>query len=146
MAMAPASTSPASSRTVGAGLCMTATASLPNRRRPKTIRRRRGKTPTGCRASWRTWWRRGPSIWQLWKPSRAIRPGVLVAGTNCVATDAVCMAVMGYDPLAVRGAPPFEKCDSTLQLAEELGVGPRDLRRIEMVGTPLREALFRYRV
>lgn len=80
------------------------------------------------------------------KPSRAIRPGVLVAGTNCVATDAVCMAVMGYDPMAVRGAPPFEKCDSTLQLAEELGVGPRDLRRIELVGTPLREALFRYRI
>jgi len=80
------------------------------------------------------------------KPSRAIRPGVLVAGTNCVATDAVCMAVMGYDPLAVRGAPPFEKCDSTLQLAEELGVGPRDLRRIELVGTPLRQALFQYRV
>jgi len=80
------------------------------------------------------------------KPSRAIRPGVLVAGTNCVATDAVCMAVMGYDPMAVRGAPPFEKCDSTLQLAEELGVGPRDLRRIEVVGTPVREALFRYRV
>jgi len=80
------------------------------------------------------------------KPSRAIRPGVLVAGSNCVATDAVCMAVMGYDPMAIRGAPPFETCDSTLQLAEELGVGPRDLRRIEMVGTPVREALFRYRV
>jgi uncharacterized protein (DUF362 family) len=80
------------------------------------------------------------------KPSRAIRPGVLVAGTNCVATDAVCMAVMGYDPMAVRGAPPFEKCDSTLQLAEELGVGPRDLRRIELTGVPLREALFRYRL
>jgi len=80
------------------------------------------------------------------KPSRAVRPGVLVAGTNCVATDAVCMAVMGYDPMAVRGVPPFEKCDSTLQLAEELGVGPRDLRRIELVGTPVREALFRYRV
>jgi uncharacterized protein (DUF362 family) len=80
------------------------------------------------------------------RPSRAIRPGVLVAGTNCVATDAVCMAVMGYDPLAVRGTAPFEKCDSTLQLAEELGVGPRDLRRIELVGVPVREALFRYRV
>jgi uncharacterized protein (DUF362 family) len=80
------------------------------------------------------------------KPSRAIRPGVLVAGTNCVATDAVCMAVMGYDPMAVRGTPPFEKCDSTLQLAEALGVGPRDLRRIELAGTPLREALFHYRV
>jgi len=80
------------------------------------------------------------------KPSRAISPGVLVAGTNCVATDAVCMAVMGYDPMAVRGMAPFEKCDSTLQLAEELGVGPRDLKRIEVVGTPIREAMFRYRV
>jgi len=79
------------------------------------------------------------------KPARAIRPGVLVAGTNCVATDAVCMAVMGYDPMAVRGAPPFETSDSTLLLAEELGVGPRDLKRIELVGTPVREALFRYR-
>lgn len=80
------------------------------------------------------------------KPSRAIRPGVLVAGTNCVATDAACMAVMGYDPMALRGAPPFEECDSTLQLAEELGVGPRDLRQIELVGTPLDQALFRYRI
>lgn len=80
------------------------------------------------------------------KPSRAVRPGVLVAGTNPVATDAVSMAVMGYDPMAVRGTAPFEECDSTLQLAEELGVGPRDLRRIELAGTPLRQAIFRYRV
>jgi len=79
------------------------------------------------------------------KPSRAVSPGVLVAGTNPVATDAVCMAVMGYDPMAVRRTAPFEKCDSTLQLAEELGVGPRDLKRIEVVGTPVREAVFRYR-
>jgi len=80
------------------------------------------------------------------RPSRPIRPGVIVAGTNCVATDAVSMAVMGYDPMAMRGTPPFEKCDSTLALAEELGVGPRDLRRIEVVGTPVREAMFKYRV
>ena len=79
------------------------------------------------------------------KPARAIRPGVIIAGTNCVATDAVCMAVMGYDPMAVRGTPPFETSDSTLLLAEELGVGPRDLKRIELVGTPVRQALFRYR-
>jgi len=79
------------------------------------------------------------------RPSRAIQPGLLIAGTNCVATDAVCMALMGFDPLAVRGAPPFEKCDSTLQLAEALGVGPRDLGKIELVGIPLREAVFKYR-
>jgi hypothetical protein len=68
------------------------------------------------------------------------------SGRDCVATDALCMAVMGYDPLAVRGTPPFEKCDSTLQLAEESGVGPRDLRRIELLGEPVRDALFQYRV
>jgi len=77
--------------------------------------------------------------------SRAIRPGVLVAGTNCVSTDAVCMAVMGFDPLARRGTPPFETCDNTLELAEQLGVGTRGLNRIEVVGTPVREALYRYR-
>jgi len=62
-----------------------------------------------------------------------------------VATDAVSMAVMGYDPMATRGTEPFEKCDSTLELAEQLGVGPRDLGRIEMAGTPLREARFPFR-
>jgi uncharacterized protein (DUF362 family) len=79
------------------------------------------------------------------RPSRAISPGVLVAGTNCVATDAVCMAVMGFDPMSMRGAAPFERCDNTLQLAEQLGVGTRDLKRIEVVGTPLREAIFKFR-
>ncbi len=69
-------------------------------------------------------------------------PGVIVAGTNPVTTDAVCMAVMGYDPMAERGAAPFETCDSTLRLAEDVGIGTRDLSRIEVVGTPIKEALF----
>jgi len=77
--------------------------------------------------------------------SRAIRPGILVAGTNCVATDAVSMAVMGFDPMAKRGTPPFETCDNTLEFAEQLGVGTRDLKRIEVLGTPIHQALFRYR-
>ncbi|HUA86555.1 MAG TPA: DUF362 domain-containing protein [Bryobacteraceae bacterium] len=71
-------------------------------------------------------------------------PGVLVAGLNPVNTDAVSMAVMGFDPLGDRGTPPFETCDSTLHLAEAVGVGTRDLKRIEVVGTPIREALFDY--
>lgn len=73
-----------------------------------------------------------------------VSPGVIVVGTNPVATDAVSMAVMGYDPMADRGTPPFETCDSTLRLAEELGAGPRDLRHIEVVGTPVKEALFSF--
>jgi uncharacterized protein (DUF362 family) len=73
---------------------------------------------------------------------RPIHPGVLIAGTNCVSTDAVATAVMGFDPMADRGTPPFETCDSTLRLAEHLGVGTRDLTRIEVAGTPIAKAKF----
>ena len=79
------------------------------------------------------------------KGTRPVRPGLLIAGTNCVCTDAVATALMGFDPMADRGTAPFESCDSTLRLAEQLGVGTRDLRRIEVVGTPIREAVFRFR-
>src|ERR1022692_4906917 len=61
---------------------------------------------------------------------KVVAPGVIVAGLNPVSTDAVALAVMGFDPLADRGTPPFERCDSTLRLAEEAGAGTRDLRRI----------------
>lgn len=69
-------------------------------------------------------------------------PGIIAVGTNPVTIDAVCMALMGYDPLADRGKPPFETCDSTLRLAEDAGIGTRDLSRIEVVGTPVKEAVF----
>ena len=62
---------------------------------------------------------------------KPVHPGLLIAGLNCVATDAVATAVMGFDPMAERGTAPFQKCDSTLWLAEHLGVGTRDLSRIE---------------
>jgi len=70
----------------------------------------------------------------------AVKPAVLIAGTNPVSTDAACMAVMGFDPMADRGTPPFENCDSTLHLAENTGVGTRDLKRIELAGIPIRQA------
>ena len=75
---------------------------------------------------------------------QAVHPGVLIAGTNCVATDAVGTSVMGFDPMADRGTAPFEKCDSTLKLAEHLGVGTRDLSRIEVVGTPIEKARYKF--
>ena len=80
-----------------------------------------------------------------WAGSRHIRPGLLVAGTNCVSTDAVGMALMGFDPMADRGTPPFEKCDSTLRLAEQLGVGTRDLKQIEVLGPPIDKVRFKFR-
>ena len=75
----------------------------------------------------------------------AVSPGILVAGTHPVSTDAVAMAVMGFDPMADRGTAPFETCDNTLRLAEDLGVGTRDLGRIEVVGAAIRDVVFKYR-
>jgi uncharacterized protein (DUF362 family) len=73
-----------------------------------------------------------------------VHPGLLIAGLNCVSTDAVATAVMGFDPMADRSVPPFEKCDSTLKLAEQLGAGTRDLNRIEVVGTPIAKARYKF--
>jgi uncharacterized protein (DUF362 family) len=75
---------------------------------------------------------------------KPVHPGLLIAGLNCVSTDAVAMATMGFDPRADRGSAPFETCDSTLRLAEQLGVGSRDLSRIEVVGTPISKARFHF--
>jgi hypothetical protein len=75
---------------------------------------------------------------------RLIQPGVLIAGTNPVTTDAVATAVMGYDPRATRGTIPFRNCDNTLLLAEQHGVGTTDLAGIEVRGVPISEALCRY--
>jgi hypothetical protein len=69
-------------------------------------------------------------------------PGIIVAGLNPVCTDAVCMAAMGFDPMADRGTPPFEDCDSTLRLGEEAGIGTRDLRRIEVRGASVNRPFF----
>jgi len=73
---------------------------------------------------------------------RVVNPGVIIAGTNPVNTDAVTMAAMGFDPMAVRGTPPFETCDSTLQLAEQVGIGSRDLKRIEVAGAQIKDVMF----
>jgi uncharacterized protein (DUF362 family) len=73
---------------------------------------------------------------------RPVRPGILLAGMNPVCTDAVGTALMGFDPMADRGRAPFERCDSTLRLAEEHGIGTRDLRRIEVIGVPIDKAAF----
>jgi len=74
-----------------------------------------------------------------------VKPGVLVAGFNAVCTDAVAMALMGFDPAADRGTPPFETCDSTLALAERAGLGSRDLGTVEVVGPPIERLRFPFR-
>lgn len=75
---------------------------------------------------------------------RFVKPGVLILGTNAVNTDAVATAVMGYDPRAPKGVAPFAKCDNSLLLAESLGLGTTDLKRIEVRGTPIEKAVFKF--
>ncbi len=75
---------------------------------------------------------------------RYVQPGVLIAGLNAVNTDAVATAVMGYDPRAAKGVAPFQTCDNTLLLAENLGVGSADLSRIEVAGVPIAKAVYRF--
>ena len=89
---------------------------------------------------------------RAWRPQpgsqrkiHLVNPGILVAGLNPVCTDAVATALMGFDPGADRGTAPFETCDSTLRLAEEAGIGTRDLTQIEVVGVPIRDLQFPFR-
>jgi uncharacterized protein (DUF362 family) len=67
-------------------------------------------------------------------------PGVIIAGRNPVCTDAVGMAVMSYDPKSDRGGGPFIRGDNTLKLAEAVGLGTADLKRIEVVGLTIDQA------
>ncbi|MDQ6701062.1 MAG: DUF362 domain-containing protein [Acidobacteriota bacterium] len=78
------------------------------------------------------------------KGLRLVQPGVLIAGTNPVNTDAVATSIMGYNPQATRGSAPFRTCDNTLLLAERHGIGTTDLTRIEVAGVPISKALYRY--
>jgi uncharacterized protein (DUF362 family) len=75
---------------------------------------------------------------------RHVKPGLLVLGTNGVTTDTVGAALMGYDPRAQKGTRPFTDCDNTLLLAEALGAGSADLKRIEVRGVPIAEAKFTF--
>ncbi|MDX1982670.1 MAG: DUF362 domain-containing protein [Bryobacteraceae bacterium] len=86
----------------------------------------------------------GEGPWIRGAPLEHVKPGVLVLGTNPVTTDSVATAVMGYNPRAPRGVAPFAKCDNTLLLAEQLGIGTTDLNNIEVVGASIAEARFQF--
>jgi uncharacterized protein (DUF362 family) len=73
-----------------------------------------------------------------------IEPRLLLVGRNGVCVDAVCAAVMGYDPAAPHSSFPFPG-ENHLQLAAEAGLGTNDLSRIEVRGLSIREALCPFR-
>jgi hypothetical protein len=66
-------------------------------------------------------------------------PGVILVGRNPVCVDSVGMAVMSYDPQSDRGTGPFVRGNSALKLAERVGIGTTDLRRIEVVGARIQD-------
>jgi uncharacterized protein (DUF362 family) len=86
--------------------------------------------------------RGGEGVWN--KGVQIIKPGLVLVGKNPVCTDAVCTAVMGYDPRAERGTKPFLHGDNTLVLAEKVGIGSTELKRIEVAGLSIKEALYDY--
>lgn len=66
-----------------------------------------------------------------------VQPGVLLAGKNAVATDAVATAVMGFDPTTDYPTAPFTNGDNHLNLAAGLGLGTNRLEEIEVVGAAI---------
>jgi uncharacterized protein (DUF362 family) len=66
-------------------------------------------------------------------------PGVLLAGKNPVAVDAVSTAVMGFDPTAEYPNPPFLRGENHLNIAQSLGLGTNRLEEIEVKGAPIAE-------
>jgi uncharacterized protein (DUF362 family)/Pyruvate/2-oxoacid:ferredoxin oxidoreductase delta subunit len=56
-----------------------------------------------------------------------VKLGLMIAGDNVVATDAVCCRLMGINPKEVKH----------LALASRVGLGPIDLNKIELFGEPI---------
>jgi uncharacterized protein (DUF362 family) len=72
-----------------------------------------------------------------WHDVTQVNAGVLIAGKNAVATDAVATAVMGFDPCAEMPHSPFFRGINHLNLASALRLGSNRLNEIEVLGTPI---------
>lgn len=66
-----------------------------------------------------------------------IKPGLLVAGKNPVATDAVSTALMTHDPMGEYPDAPYIRCENHLNIASSTGLGPNNLDEIEVVGAEI---------
>ncbi len=76
---------------------------------------------------------------------RPLEPGVLFAGKDVVATDAVATAAMGFDPTAADKTTPFIRGRNHIQLAHDLGLGTNRLEEIEVLGASLKDVTTRFR-
>ncbi|MDX9753982.1 MAG: DUF362 domain-containing protein [bacterium] len=71
-------------------------------------------------------------------------PGLLIAGTNPVCTDAAAAAVMGFDPDAKSRTTPFANGTNYLKLARTLGLGENRIGNLEIGGVGLERAQFSF--
>jgi uncharacterized protein (DUF362 family) len=81
-----------------------------------------------------------------WQPSFAqVKPGVLIAGKNPVATDAVATAVMGFDPTSEYPVAPFLRAENHLNLAHDLKLGTNRLKEIKVVGASIDDVRIKFK-
>lgn len=64
-----------------------------------------------------------------------VEMGLIIASKDPVAADAVTSAVIGFDPKEVR----------IIDGADKAGIGTADLKKIEVVGTPIKEVQRRFK-
>jgi uncharacterized protein (DUF362 family) len=64
----------------------------------------------------------------------ALRPGMILAGTNCVATDSVGARVMGFDPDEDYPNHPHFYRRNAIKLAAQQGLGPHKMADIDILG------------
>jgi uncharacterized protein (DUF362 family) len=75
---------------------------------------------------------------------RVQNPGILIGGKNPVATDAVAVAAMGFDPSAEYPNPPFLRAENHLNIARSLGLGSNRLEDIEIRGAALEDIKMKF--
>jgi uncharacterized protein (DUF362 family) len=66
---------------------------------------------------------------------RSVKMGVIIAGTNIVATDSVGSSVMNVDPSSVKH----------LKLSEERGLGPTNTDKILVLGESIKSVMKRFK-
>jgi len=74
-----------------------------------------------------------------------IAPGVLFAGKDPVATDAVATAAQGFDPTAPGLTEPFVRGENHLNLAAAAGLGTNRLDEIDVLGAAIEDVVTKFR-
>jgi uncharacterized protein (DUF362 family) len=74
-----------------------------------------------------------------------VEPGILLAGFDPVAADAVGTSVMGFDPAREYPRPPFHRAHNHIALAAEAGLGTADLDAIEVLGEAVADVRYYFK-